>query len=110
MTFGTAITTCFRKYAEFTGRATRPEFWWFVLFIALVGAGFGTIDSAFAFPSLPWWFGAPGEALVGTPAQYDYFYFAGRGHNVLQNLWTLAALLPSLAVAVRRLRDSGRLV
>ena len=36
MSFGTAISTVFRKYAEFGGRATRAEFWWFTLFAALV--------------------------------------------------------------------------
>jgi len=27
-----AVKTCFTKYAEFSGRAARPEFWWFALF------------------------------------------------------------------------------
>lgn len=27
-----AVKTCFTKYADFTGRAGRPEFWWFFLF------------------------------------------------------------------------------
>jgi len=27
-----SVKTCFQKYADFTGRAARPEFWWFVLF------------------------------------------------------------------------------
>ena len=27
-----AVKTCFTKYAEFAGRAARPEFWWFALF------------------------------------------------------------------------------
>ena len=31
MNFSEAIKVCFRKYADFSGRATRPEFWWFVL-------------------------------------------------------------------------------
>lgn len=35
MDFFTAIKTCFAKYADFTGRATRSEFWWFVLFLFL---------------------------------------------------------------------------
>jgi len=38
MTFFEAIRTCLLKYADFHGRATRAEFWWFVLFIALVDA------------------------------------------------------------------------
>jgi hypothetical protein len=37
MSFGEAIQTVFRKYAEFTGRAGRAEFWWWALFTALVG-------------------------------------------------------------------------
>jgi len=41
MNFGQAISTCFSKYATFTGRASRPEFWWFFLFqvIVLIIAG-----------------------------------------------------------------------
>ena len=31
MTFTEAIRTCFQKYATFSGRARRSEFWWFVL-------------------------------------------------------------------------------
>jgi uncharacterized membrane protein YhaH (DUF805 family) len=27
-----AVKTCFKKYADFSGRAARPEFWWFALF------------------------------------------------------------------------------
>ena len=36
MNFGQAISTCFAKYATFSGRASRPEFWWFFLFQVLV--------------------------------------------------------------------------
>lgn len=32
MNFGQAISTCFKKYVDFSGRASRPEFWWFFLF------------------------------------------------------------------------------
>jgi uncharacterized membrane protein YhaH (DUF805 family) len=41
MNFGQAISTCFSKYVNFSGRASRPEFWWFFLFqvIALGVAG-----------------------------------------------------------------------
>lgn len=38
MTFNQAIQVCLRKYAEFEGRAARPEFWWFTLFVALVAS------------------------------------------------------------------------
>ena len=71
MTFGQSIQTVFRKYAEFSGRASRPEYWWFTLFSVLVSAALSSI-------------------------------FAGLGAA-----WGFAVLLPSLAVAVRRLRDAG---
>ena len=32
MDFKEAVTTCLRKYVDFTGRAGRPEYWWFALF------------------------------------------------------------------------------
>jgi len=38
MTFPEAIRVCLTKYAEFHGRATRAEFWWFALFVTLVTA------------------------------------------------------------------------
>lgn len=36
MTFQESITTCFKKYADFNGRASRSEYWWFALFIVIV--------------------------------------------------------------------------
>lgn len=37
MTFQESVTVCFRKYADFNGRATRPEYWWFFLLFLFVG-------------------------------------------------------------------------
>lgn len=36
MDFMTAVKTCFAKFADFSGRATRPEYWWFVLAYVIV--------------------------------------------------------------------------
>ena len=44
MTFGESISTCFSKYADFYGRAAKPEFWWWMLFIFLASAGTGMIS------------------------------------------------------------------
>ncbi len=102
MTFGQAIQTCFRKYADFTGRASRPEYWWFILFTALVSAALGIVGSVTALGS----FGPLGMYnMMG--GRYGGGY-SGYGTSTLSELWSLAVLLPSLAVAVRRLRDSGR--
>lgn len=46
MTFGKSIATCLSKYATFTGRASRSEFWWFFLFGILLSAGAGIADEA----------------------------------------------------------------
>ena len=45
-TFFGAIRVCFAKYAEFNGRATRPEFWWFALFITLGASALAYISEA----------------------------------------------------------------
>lgn len=46
MTFGKAIATCFAKYFDFKGRASRPEFWWFYLFTILLSWGSMLVDSS----------------------------------------------------------------
>ena len=72
MTFGESIKTCFSKYADFNGRATRSEFWWWALFVLLVSAAVGIIS------------------------------------EVLSGVFSLAVLLPYLAVGARRLHDTDR--
>lgn len=44
MTFQESIKVCFQKYADFNGRAKRPEFWWFVLFLFLVSLALGVVS------------------------------------------------------------------
>jgi uncharacterized membrane protein YhaH (DUF805 family) len=44
MTFGRSISTCFAKYFDFKGRASRPEFWWFYLFTILISWGSMLVD------------------------------------------------------------------
>jgi uncharacterized membrane protein YhaH (DUF805 family) len=48
MTFQEAIVVCLRKYADFYGRATRAEYWWFVLFFALAFAAAAVISEDLA--------------------------------------------------------------
>lgn len=78
MTFFSAIATGFRKYADFTGSATRSEFWWWALFTTLASTALATVSNA-----------AAGGIIDATA------------------LWSVIVLLPSLALAVRRLRDGG---
>jgi len=44
MTFYESILVCLKKYAEFNGRASRSEFWWFMLFILLVGSALAYLN------------------------------------------------------------------
>lgn len=46
MTFQESIVTCLTSYAEFRGRASRPEFWWFALFVLLVATALTYISEA----------------------------------------------------------------
>ena len=44
MTFVESITTCFSKYATFRGRASRAEYWWWVLFCVVGQVVLGELD------------------------------------------------------------------
>ena len=83
MDFPTAIVTGLRKYADFTGKATRPEFWWFILFTTIVTAVLTAFNG----------FSTGSPVAVGT---------------TLASVWSLVVLVPTLAVLVRRLRDVDR--
>jgi uncharacterized membrane protein YhaH (DUF805 family) len=50
MTFGEAVRSGFDHYAKFDGRASRPAFWWWVLFVVLVSVGANIIDLAIGAP------------------------------------------------------------
>lgn len=93
MTFFESIKTNFRKYAEFGGRASRPEFWWWVLFTFLVSAALNAL-------AIPLNGGRIVEVGATATSVTAYFSLAG--------VWGIVVLLPSLAVTVRRLRDAGR--
>lgn len=86
MGFGAAIKTCFSKYVTFSGRARRPEYWWFFLFVLL-----GSVIATFIDAAL---FG------VGTPE-------APAG-QLVNPIFSLATILPMLAVGWRRMHDTGR--
>jgi uncharacterized membrane protein YhaH (DUF805 family) len=84
----------YRRYAEFTGRSRRREYWSFVLFYVLVffvlNALFGTND----WTRSPTGFGY-GSRLVG-------------GGGIVGGLFAMASFVPALALSVRRLHDQDR--
>lgn len=72
MTFNESVQTCFQKYADFKGRASRSEFWWWALFNLIATVCFSIIDER------------------------------------LSIAFSVATLLPYLAVTTRRLHDTHR--
>lgn len=56
VSFLEAISTCFKKYAEFDGRASRSEFWYWMLFCGVANGSLGTLNwkLAFAFGVAVW--------------------------------------------------------
>ena len=48
MTFQESIRVCLTKYAEFNGTASRSEYWWFVLFLALAGTAASVIGDTWS--------------------------------------------------------------
>lgn len=83
MTFSQSVSTCFSKYATFSGRASRSEYWYFYLFNVIIYAVLYAIGG-FDPTNMPGW-------LTG-----------------ILGIYSVATILPNLAVAVRRLHDTGR--
>ncbi len=78
MNFGQAIGSGFRNYIGFEGRACRSEYWFWVLFVFIAGFVMGILDR---------------------------LLFPDNQAGLLGPLFSLAVLLPGLAVGIRRLHD-----
>ncbi len=48
MNFQTSVQTCLKKYAEFSGRASRPEYWWFYLAVLIASLILSYISTTLA--------------------------------------------------------------
>ena len=82
MGFAEAVKSAFSNYASFSGRSARSAFWWWQLFNLIAGVVTLIIDSSiFGF---------------------------GSGYTPINWVYSIAVLLPSLAVAARRLHDIDR--
>lgn len=73
----------FRRYFDFKTRSSRSEFWWFSLFLFLVGVVAMVIDVA-------------------------VFRVSWDGNGPVGIIWSLATFIPSISIAVRRLHDIDR--
>ena len=91
-----------KRYAEFSGRSRRMEYWMWIVFQFLIGIAFWILMMLVA-----------GFSMFGAVATKDPAALAGAGVGavLLLGLWSLIGLgliIPSLAVAVRRLHDTNR--
>jgi uncharacterized membrane protein YhaH (DUF805 family) len=73
-----------KKYAVFSGRSRRKEYWYFALFVIIISFVLSIID-----------------VLTGA-------YARTVGVGLLSSIFSLAVLIPSIAVTVRRLHDIDR--
>ena len=95
-TLPVAVQRFFKKYATFSGRASRSEYWWWTLVAFAVGVVLNIITSVA---------GAAGSTVTadGTPVP-------GPGAlvgSILLIIWGLAVIVPSFALLVRRLHDAN---
>ncbi|WHO76167.1 DUF805 domain-containing protein [Rhizobium sp. BT03] len=84
-----AGTVLVQKYATFSGRASRAEYWWYVLFYVLVLLAIGILCNVVASFS---------DFRDGVPPPLALLFF-------LCGLVLLAMFLPAIAVQVRRFHD-----
>lgn len=85
-----AIRRVFSKYATFSGRASRSEFWWWTLFVFLLIAVASFLDRLIVLPALDL---SASDPDAGQPVAL---------------IASLTVVLPNIAVAMRRLHDSNR--
>lgn len=85
MSFGQAISSVFKNYANFNGRARRSEFWFFALFNLIIYLAASVINYLIAGSS-------DTTSIIG----------------IIYLLYSLATILPALAVSWRRLHDIGK--
>ncbi|TSD09109.1 DUF805 domain-containing protein [Curtobacterium sp. KBS0715] len=107
ISFGKAVGRFFKKYATFSGRASRSEFWWWYLANAIVGIvlsilyGIGFATSERSTVSMSSSTSASVQSTVTEPSAL--FVISG----ILFLLWGLAIIVPTLALGWRRLHDAN---
>ena len=87
MSFISSIKICFQKFYDFSGRASRSEFWYFTVFVFITGLIAINIDAA----------------LIG-----ETFWTYEGTFGPAESMYLILTLLPSFSVSVRRLHDIGR--
>lgn len=87
-TIGEAFIRFWKKYATFKGRASRGEFWWWVLCTFIIQIAFAVIFAVLG-------------AIIDSNT-------ANGMQSFVNTIWALATIVPSLALSVRRLHDTNK--
>jgi uncharacterized membrane protein YhaH (DUF805 family) len=90
-----------KKYAVFKGRASRKEYWMFILFYFIFSVAAQILDAIFKTNRL----------ISYNLISYNlpiYVLRIGNSQGLLTLLYSLILLIPSVAVTVRRLHDIGK--
>jgi uncharacterized membrane protein YhaH (DUF805 family) len=95
--FGEAIKRAFAGATTWSGRSTRAEYWWWFLFVWLLSL----IPYVGIFASMDWTSNGDGS-VSGSGGGVSALWL------IIGVIVTLALLLPSIAVSVRRLHDTSR--
>ena len=94
---GVAFSRFWRKYATFSGRASRSEYWWWVLISVIVAAIFLIIGNL-------------AGGIYGPPTAAGSLTL-GPGYGIylsLSLIWGIATIVPGLGLVWRRLHDTNR--
>ena len=94
-----AYKNFFKNYAEFTGRSTRPDFWWVWLGNLILSIPFWIIYFYTVFLS------AVMDSVSDSASEATFMIFGLVA--IIYAIFYLAILVPTLALSVRRLRDAG---
>jgi len=89
MTFTQSVSTCFKKYVTFSGRARRSEYWWFFLFQTVM-------------PILLFVLG-----VLLSAAENEFLTLVGALLVIAAIVSWFGLIIPWLAVTWRRLHDAG---
>ena len=93
ISFGGAVARGFKKYATFTGRASRSEYWWWALFTFVVYLVLGLITYALGIATSRDGGRTPGLLAIPLIIVFAVFF--------------LGIIVPTIALTVRRLHDAG---
>ena len=94
-----AYKNFFKNYAEFTGRSTRPDYWWVWLGNLILSIPFWIIYFYTVFLS------AVMDSVSNSASEATFMVFGLVA--IIYAVFYLAILVPTLALSVRRLRDAG---